>query len=343
MNKINLLECNEEELGSLLQSVGEPSYKGKQIYRWLQNGIKNFDDMTDLSLKLREKCKENFNIYSAEILDVKESKETGTKKYLLRYPDGNIIECVRMPYSHGYTACVSTQAGCNMGCAFCASTKHGMVRDLKYWEILEQLLVMNRDNREKITHVVIMGSGEPLLNYDNTVKFIKNINREKGLHISFRRVTLSTCGIVPKIYELADLDLPITLSISLHAPDDQIRNLLMPVNRKYPIKELMEAAKYYVKKTNRRLTYEYILIKGMNDSKEDALKLAKLLKNQLCHVNLIPVNPVEETNFKRPARGRIKEFTDTLTELGIQVTERREMGAGIDAACGQLRNRFLKE
>lgn len=341
MEKIELLGASQEKIIKLMEELGEKSFRGKQIFKWLMRGAVSFDEMTDLSESLRAKLKDHFSIGASEIVEVKTSDTTDTKKYLLRMKDGSLVEAVRMGYEHGYSACISTQVGCHMGCAFCASSKLGFVRNLTAGEMLDEVLAMNRDNEEKITHIVLMGVGEPLVNYENVLKFIRLIHNKDGLNIGIRRVTLSTSGVVPKILELADSDLPVTLSISLHSADEKMRSYLMPINKKYDLSELMEAVRYYTDKTGRRATFEYILIKGMTDGKENADKLIKLVKGMLCHVNLIPYNPVEGLSFKRPSGKEISYFRDLLKEAGIEVTVRREMGGNIEAACGQLRNRYV--
>ena len=271
-----------------------------------------------------------------------ESNIDGTKKLLLAFRDGNLIESVIMKYKHGNSICISTQVGCRMGCKFCASTIEGRVRNLTAGEILSQIMVAQHLIQERISNVVLMGSGEPLDNYDNVMKFLEIVNAEYGLNIGQRHITLSTCGIVPKIYELADKELSITLAISLHAFSDEKRREIMPIANKYSIKEILEACRYYINKTTRRITFEYSLVKDVNDSIEDAKSLGKLLKGLLCHVNLIPVNEVKENSFKRSSQKTIENFEETLKNHGIEVTVRREMGSDINAACGQLRRSYMK-
>ena len=298
--------------------------------------------MKNIPVALREKLKENFLISLPTIVEVYESKVDDTKKMLLSLKDNNLIECVIMKYKHGNSICVSTQVGCRMGCKFCASTLGGRIRDLSAGEILSQVMVAQNYIGERISNIVLMGSGEPLDNFENVTKFLKLVNAEYGLNIGQRHITLSTCGIVPKIKELADLDLSITLAISLHAFSDEKRKVIMPIANKYSISEILDACKYYMDKTGRRITYEYSLVSGVNDSREDAKSLATLLKSMNCHVNLIPVNEIKENTLKRPSRKTVEDFENILKSYGIEVTIRREMGTDINAACGQLRRSYLE-
>ena len=281
-------------------------------------------------------------MYKRQNIDIElklESKDGKTKKYLFLLNDGNIIETVMMDYDSRVTVCVSNQVGCRMGCRFCASTMDGLVRNLEPWEILDQIMKIQEDTGKRVSNLVLMGSGEPLDNYDNTKQFLKIVNDENGLNIGYRHITLSTCGIVPKIYELADLEIPINLAISLHSPYDEKRKEIMPVANKYSIKEILDACRYYIKKTNRRVTFEYSLIKGVNDGKKEAEALASLLKGMLCHVNLIPINEVDERDFKKPDKAFIYKFRDYLEERNIPATVRISMGSDISGACGQLRRK----
>ena len=337
----NIFDFTLEELQSWMKENGESAFRAKQVISWIYKGVKEFDEMKNIPVALREKLKENFLISLPTIVEVYESKVDDTKKMLLSLKDNNLIECVIMKYKHGNSICVSTQVGCRMGCKFCASTLGGRIRDLSAGEILSQVMVAQNYIGERISNIVLMGSGEPLDNFENVTKFLKLVNAEYGLNIGQRHITLSTCGIVPKIKELADLDLSITLAISLHAFSDEKRKVIMPIANKYSISEILDACKYYMDKTGRRITYEYSLVSGVNDGKEDAKSLAKLLKNMSCHVNLIPVNEIKENELKRPSRKTIEAFEEILKSQGIEVTVRREMGTDINAACGQLRRSYL--
>lgn len=336
----DIRDLSLKEIEEFIVSLGEPKFRAKQILKWINIGIEDFDEMTDIPKKLRDKLKENFIIKNI-FIEAKQESSDGTVKYLLRLKDGNLIEAVLMRYSYGNSVCISTQAGCNMGCSFCASTIGGKIRDLSPGEMLGEVLAISRDQSIRISNIVLMGTGEPLDNFDNVLKFLELINSKEGLNIGMRHITLSTCGLVPEIKRLADLRLQLTLAISLHAPNDDKRKKIMPIANRYSMNELLEACRYYVEKTNRRITFEYALIKDINDSIEDAKELSKRLEGLLCHVNLIPVNPVSERNFERPDRKRIENFRDILESHGINTTIRRELGTDIDAACGQLRRRFI--
>ncbi|AIY82778.1 MAG: 23S rRNA (adenine(2503)-C(2))-methyltransferase RlmN [Clostridium baratii] len=338
----NLLDFTLDEFSSWLKENGESAFRAKQVYSWIYKEVWNFDDMKNLPKSLKEKLKENFKIVIPEIVEEFRSNDDDTRKLLLALEDGNLIECVIMKYKHGNTICISTQVGCRMGCKFCASTIDGRVRNLTSGEILSEIMIAQKALGERISNIVLMGSGEPLDNYDNVVKFLKEVNAEYGLNIGQRHITISTCGLVPKIYELADEGLTITLAISLHAFSDEKRKEIMPIANKYSIKEILEACDYYIKKTNRRVTFEYALVKDVNDGNEDAKALGQLLKGMLCHVNLIPVNEIKENSFKRSSNKRIEEFAEILKSKGIEATVRREMGSDINAACGQLRRSYIK-
>ena len=338
----NIFDFTLEELQSWMKENGESAFRAKQVISWIYKGVKEFDEMKNIPVALREKLKENFLISLPTIVEVYESKVDDTKKMLLSLKDNNLIECVIMKYKHGNSICVSTQVGCRMGCKFCASTLGGRIRDLRAGEILSQVMVAQNYIGERISNIVLMGSGEPLDNFENVTKFLKLVNAEYGLNIGQRHITLSTCGIVPKIKELADLDLSITLAISLHAFSDEKRKVIMPIANKYSISEILDACKYYMDKTGRRITYEYSLVSGVNDSREDAKSLATLLKSMNCHVNLIPVNEIKENTLKRPSRKTVEDFENILKSYGIEVTIRREMGTDINAACGQLRRSYLE-
>ena len=323
--------------------MGEKQFRAEQIFKWLfQEKVKNFDEMTNLSLELREKLKSNYTMCNYEILKKQESKD-GTKKYLFDVLDGNAIETVLMEYHHGYSICVSSQIGCKMGCKFCASTGINFIRSLTAGEIVEQILAVEQDTGVKISNVVFMGIGEPLDNYENVIKTIHIINNPKGLNIGARHISISTSGLVPKIYKLADENIQCTLSISLHATNNEKRSNMMPVNKSYPIEELMKACKYYIGKTNRRISFEYALAKNSNDNLDDAKELVRLLKGMLCHVNLIPINKIENGIYTKSTNENIIKFRDYLNDNGIVATIRRELGSDIEAACGQLRRKELKK
>ena len=338
----NLLDYTLEELQIWMKENNESTFRAKQIFSWLYKGIIDFKDMKNIPKSLVNKMIENFSIDLPEIVEVYKSDIDGTEKFLLGFKDGNLIESVLMKYKHGNSICISTQVGCRMGCKFCASTIEGRVRNLTTGEILSEILVVQNYIKDRISNIVLMGSGEPLDNYENVVKFLEIVSADYGLNIGQRHITLSTCGIVPKIYELADKDFSVTLAISLHAFSDEKRKEIMPIANKYTIDEILEACKYYINKTNRRITFEYALVKDVNDTKEDAKALAKLLKGILCHVNLIPVNEVKENSFKRSSKKTIDIFSEILKNYGIEVTTRREMGSDINAACGQLRRSYIK-
>jgi len=341
MSKVNLKDLTLEELQQFMKDIGEPSYRAKQVFRWIYKGINEFDQMTDLPKFLIGKLNQVARISQIQIYKKYPSALDETVKYIFLLEDKNIIESVKMEYSYGQSVCVSSQVGCHMGCAFCASTLSGMVRNLTCGEMADQVLAIEKDTGRKVSRVVVMGSGEPLLNYDELIKFLHILNSDLAFNISFRRITISTCGIVPEIKRLADEGLPITLAISLHAPDDELRNKLMPVNRKYPILQLLDACKYYIIKTNRRITFEYALISNINDSVACAFKLVELLSGMLCHVNLIPLNMIKERNFEKSDPEQVRLFESILKDNGIACTVRREMGTDIEAACGQLRRSLL--
>lgn len=338
---IDLKDLTFEELGELLSGIGEPKFRTKQIFAWLHRGVTSFDEMTDISKKTREKLAELSFVSTLEIEEKYVSRLDKTTKYLFRLPDGNCIESVVMYYKHGISICISSQVGCRMGCRFCASTIGGLYRSLTAGEILNQVIFAQKDIGERISNIVMMGIGEPLDNYDNVVKFLHNVNHPEGLNIGYRHISLSTCGLVDKIYRLAEENLPITLSVSLHAPNNEIRDEIMPVNHKFRIEELIKACRDYIKTTTRRISFEYSLISGVNDSVENAKELAALLKGMLCHVNLIPVNQVKERGFHKGTRAEIEKFQNTLVSLGINATVRRELGSDISASCGQLRKRLM--
>ncbi len=338
----NIKDYNLDELKQELLSLGEKPFRAEQIFKWLyQEQVKEFDEMTNLSLELREKLKQNYTICNFQILKKQESTD-GTKKYLFDVLDGNAIETVLMQYHHGKTICVSSQIGCKMGCKFCASTGIAFIRNLTAGEIVEQVLAVQQDIGENISNIVFMGIGEPFDNYEEVMKAVRIFNHPKGLNIGARHISISTSGIVPRIYDFAKEELQCTLSISLHATNNEKRSQMMPVNNAYPIEELMQACKDYIKKTNKRISFEYALAKENNDNLEDAKELVNLLKGMLCHVNLIPINKIENGQFVKSSNEAIFRFRDYLNDHGIVATIRRELGSDIDAACGQLRRNHVK-
>ncbi len=340
-DKKDLKALTFDELKVEVEAMGEKGFRTKQIYAWMhERCARSIDEMTDISEKLRERLKKEYEFTSLEKVTVQTSKKDGTKKYLFKLKDGECVESVFMPYEHGNSVCISSQVGCRMGCRFCASTIDGLVRNLSAAEMLDQIYSITRDTNERVSNVVVMGTGEPLDNYDNLVRFIRMLTDENGLNVSQRNVTVSTCGLVPEILRLADEDFKITLALSLHAPTDEQRRKLMPIANKYSIDELMDAVDRYFKKTGRRITFEYSLVAGENDSKEDAKRLSELAGKRGCHINLIPVNPVKERNYKRPDKQYIDVFKNMLEKNRINVTIRRGMGSDIDGACGQLRRRY---
>lgn len=339
----NIKNYTLEELKEELKKIGEKPFRAEQIYKWLyQDKVKTFEEMTNLSIELRKKLSENYTMCNFKIIKKQESQD-GTKKYLFDVLDENAIETVLMEYHHGKTICVSSQIGCKMGCKFCASTGIKFVRSLTAGEIVEQIIAVEQDVRDRISNIVFMGIGEPLDNFDNVIKAIKILNDPKGLNIGARHISISTSGLVPKIYDLAKENIPCTLSISLHATNNEKRSNMMPVNNVYPIEELIKACKEYIKITNRRISFEYALAKDNNDNIEDAKELIKLLKGMLCHVNLIPINKIENGQFTKSTNENIMKFRDYLNDHGIVATIRRELGSDIDAACGQLRRKNLKK
>ena len=332
-----------EELQALMKEMGEPGFRAGQIFDWLQQGVENFDEMSNIPSKLRVKLREGYYIVTANIKKRLESDIDDTVKYLYELHDGELVESVLMKYNHGYSVCVSTQVGCRMGCSFCASGLNGLKRNLTASEILAQITKAQKDNNIRISNVVLMGMGEPMDNLDNVIRFLKLVSHEKGLNIGLRHISVSTSGVVSGIYKLMEENFPITLSISLHAPNDVIRDSMMKVNKKWNIATLIKACKDYIKVTGRRISFEYAVVDGVNNSDDNARELAKLLKGMLCHVNLIPVNPVKENTYKKPDRKKIEHFCKLLNDLGINTTIRRTLGSDIDASCGQLRGKALEE
>ncbi len=342
MSKTDIKSLNLEELTEWLVSLGEKPFRARQIYAWMHQRLADsVEEMTDISGKLQDRLKEASEYKVLKKVQMQESRQDGTRKYLFDLGDGNLIESVFMRYKHGNSVCISSQAGCRMGCRFCASTLDGLVRNLTPSEMLEQIYRIQKDTGERVSNVVVMGTGEPLDNYDNLLKFLSLLTDENGLHISQRNITVSTCGIVPNMKKLADEKLAITLALSLHAPNQEKRRALMPVANKYTIEEAVEACRYYFQKTGRRITFEYALVGGVNDSAQDVKELAALLKGLNCHINLIPVNPIQERDFVQSDTHVIENFKQKLEKSGMNVTIRREMGRDIDGACGQLRKRYL--
>lgn len=340
-----MMDVKSMTLGELTEAVtkeGYPKFRAKQIYDWFHVKLcRSVEEMSNVPKDIRQWLAKDF--IAIEVVERLVSKTDGTNKFVFRLKDGNVIESVFMPYKHGNSVCISSQAGCRMGCRFCASTLMGLSRNLTASEMLDQIYAITRITGERVSNVVVMGTGEPLDNYDNLLRFLTLLTNEDGLHISQRNVTVSSCGIVPQIYKLADEKLAITFAVSLHAPNDEKRKALMPIANKYSIEEIMKACKYYFKTTGRRITFEYSLVAGENDTKEDARQLCDLISGFPCHVNLIPVNPIKERNFKRADQNSVQKFKVLLEKNAINVTIRRGMGKDIDAACGQLRKAYIEE
>ncbi len=331
------------ELKADFEQMGEKGFRAAQVYKWVASGCESFDDMSNISKPLREKLNEEYFIPTVKIVKKLKSNIDDTVKYLYELYDGETIESVLMKYNHGYTVCISTQVGCRMGCSFCASGLNGLFRNLLPSEMLAQVMMAGKDNSIRVSNIVLMGMGEPLDNFDNVKRFLELVSDPEGLGIGYRHISLSTSGVVPGIYKLAELNLPITLSISLHAPFDPIRSEMMKVNRSYNIAELLKACRDYQGITGRRISFEYAMIKGKNDTEECAAELSKILKGILCHVNLIPVNPVKENDYEKSDRKALMQFADKLNGLGINTTVRRTLGGDIDASCGQLRRKFQEK
>lgn len=340
---INLCDLTYEELTEYFTGIGEAKFRAKQVFSFIAKGAESIDDLTTLSKGLRERLKESCEIFLPQIERKLVSQIDGTIKYLLRLSDGNIIETVAMRYHHGISVCVSSQVGCAMGCSFCASTLGGRVRNLTAGEITGQIIRVMKDLGERVSNIVVMGIGEPFDNYDNLIKFLKNINNPEGVNLGYRHITVSTCGIVPKIIEFAQEGMSVNLAVSLHAPTDEYRRAIMPIAKKYGLKELIDACRYYFEKTGRRVTYEYALIEGKNSSDECARLLIGLLKDDNCHVNLIPVNDVKERGNVRVTKKRVEEFKNMLNAGHVTATVRRELGSDISASCGQLRNSAIEQ
>ncbi len=340
--KIDIKSLYYDEVVAFIESIGEKKFRGKQLFEWMHvHKVASISDMSNLSKKLQERLEQEVTFTSLQKVDMQESKEDGTRKYLFALADGNVVESVFMRYKHGNSVCVSSQVGCRMGCRFCASTLDGLLRNLTPAEILDQIYSIERDTGERVSNVVVMGTGEPMDNYDNIVRFVRLLSDEKGTNISQRNITISTCGIVPRMKELAEEGLQITLALSLHAPNQQKRLELMPVANKYDIHEAVDACRYYFDKTGRRITFEYSLVGGVNDTDQDAQELAALIGDINCHVNLIPVNPIKERDYVQSNKEVVQRFKNKLEKRGINATVRREMGRDIDGACGQLRRKHI--
>lgn len=339
MEKLDIKSMTLEEIEAFICELGGQKFRAKQIFKWLHSGVVDFDGMTDIPKTLREVLKEKTYIADVKIVKRLESKIDGTVKYVYELVDGEYIESVLMKYEHGYTVCISTQVGCRMGCSFCASGLNGLFRNLTASEMLAQIMAAQRDNGIRVSNVVMMGMGEPLDNFENSVRFLQLVSNDNGMNIGLRHISLSTSGVVSGIKKLKDYNFPITLSISLHAPNDEIRSSMMPVNKKWNVDELLAACREYQKVTTRRISFEYALIEGVNDSNACAEQLAQKLKGIMCHINLIPANPVKENTFKKPDKNKILNFQKKLESLGLNATIRRTLGSDIDASCGQLRRK----
>lgn len=337
--KQDLKSMNLAEMQAALKAIGEPAFRAKQLFTWLHKGVTSFDDMTNLSKSLREKLNEAYDITVPKVVRKQVSQKDGTIKYLWELGDGNCVEAVVMRYHHGNTVCISSEVGCPMGCAFCASTIGGLVRRLTPSEMVDQVLFSQLDSGLEISNIVLMGIGEPLDNFDTVMRFLELINSPDGMHIGMRHISLSTCGVVGKFEELAERNLQLTLSVSLHAPNNETRTKIMPINRRYPLEELIPACRKYYEKTGRRISFEYAMIKEVNDTQEDVAQLARLLRGLPCHINLIPLNNVEESPLKPSTRQSVMNFQNYLEAHGIPTTVRRTLGSDIDASCGQLRRK----
>ena len=339
----NLKSMTLPEIAAVLKELGQPAFRAKQLFSWLHKGVRSFDEMTNLPQSLRQALETEYPICPPEVVRKQESQKDGTIKYLWKLSDGNCVETVLMRYHYGNTVCISTEVGCRMGCAFCASTLGGLVRPLEPFEMVDQVLFTQVDSGLPISHIVLMGIGEPLDNFDNVLRFLELINHADGMNISMRHISLSTCGLVPKIRDLADRKLQLTLSVSLHAPTDEIRNTIMPVNKAYPTEQLLDACRDYYAKTGRRISFEYAMINGVNDTPQHARTLLRRLKGLPAHMNLIPLNHVEESPLKPSTHKAVMEFQKILEEGGVPATVRRTLGGDIDASCGQLRRKYTKE
>jgi len=340
---MNIKSMTLAELTAVFKELGQPAFRGKQVYTWLHKGVRSYEEMSNIPKDLRDTLAAQYPLRIPQVVRKQESQKDGTIKYLWELSDGNCVETVLMRYHYGNTVCISTEVGCRMGCAFCASTLGGLVRKLEPFEMLDQVLFTQVESGLPISHIVLMGIGEPLDNYENVMRFLELVNSPEGMNISMRHISLSTCGIVPGIDRLAEEKLQLTLSVSLHAPTDTIRNTIMPVNKAYSTEELLQACRRYYEKTNRRISFEYAMIGGVNDSEEAARTLLKRLKGLSAHVNLIPLNHVEESPLKPSTRQAVQRFQQILEDGGISATVRRTLGSDIDASCGQLRRKYTKE
>ena len=340
---MNLKSMTQPEIGAVLKELGQPAFRAKQVYSWLHKGVRSYDEMTNLPKGLRDVLSEKYPIHPPKVVRKQESAKDGTIKYLWQLQDGNCVETVLMRYHYGNTVCISTEVGCGMGCAFCASTIGGLVRRLEPYEMLDEVLFTQIDSGLPVSHIVLMGIGEPLDNFDNVMRFLELVNSEEGMNISMRHISLSTCGLVPKIDELAKRKLQISLAISLHGPNDEIRSRIMPVNKAYPIDMLLEACRRYYTATSRRIHFEYAMIDGVNDSEANARELLRRLKGLPAHVNMIPLNHVEESPLKPSSKAAVAKFQKILEDGGVTATVRRTLGGDIDASCGQLRRKYNKE
>ena len=339
---MNLKSMTLPELSACLKEMGQPAFRAKQVYTWLHKGVRSYEEMTNIPQALRAVLAEQFPICPPQVVRKQESKKDGTIKYLWKLSDGNCVETVLMRYHYGNTVCISTEVGCRMGCAFCASTLGGLVRKLEPFEMLDQVLFTQVDSGLPVSHIVLMGIGEPLDNFDNVMRFLELVNSPEGMNISMRHISLSTCGLVPKIDELAKRKLQLTLSVSLHAPNDEIRNRIMPVNKAYPTEELLAACRRYYGETSRRISFEYAMIDGVNDTEAAAKELLRRMKGLPAHFNLIPLNHVEESPLKPSTKTAVARFQKMLEDGGIPATVRRTLGGDIDASCGQLRRKYTK-
>ena len=331
------------EIGQVLKELNQPAFRAKQVYTWLHKGVRSYEEMTNLPKTLRDTLTEKYPICAPQVVRKQQSQKDGTIKYLWKLADGNCVETVLMRYHYGNSVCISTEVGCKMGCAFCASTLGGLVRPLEPFEMLDQVLFTQVDSGLPISHIVLMGIGEPLDNLQNVLRFLELVNSPDGMNISMRHISLSTCGLVPKIDELGDCKLQISLAISLHGSNNEIRNRIMPVNKAYPIEVLLPACRRYYEKTSRRIHFEYAMIDGMNDSLQNAKELLALLKGLPAHVNLIPLNHVEESPLKPSSKSAVAAFQKALEDGGVTATVRRTLGSDIDASCGQLRRKYTKQ
>ena len=340
---MNIKSMTLPEITALLKELGLPAFRGKQVYSWLHKGVRSYEEMSNLPKNLRETLSQQYPVYAPRVVRKQESQRDGTIKYLWQLQDGNCVETVLMRYNYGNTVCISTEVGCPMGCAFCASTLGGLVRRLEPYEMLDQVLFTQIDSGLPVSRIVLMGIGEPLDNFDNVMRFLELVNSPEGMNISMRHISLSTCGLVPKIDELAKRKLQISLAISLHGPNDAIRDTIMPVNRAYPMEQLLAACRRYFEATGRRLHFEYAMIDGVNDRECDAKELLRKLKGLPAHFNLIPLNHVEESPLKPSSKANVARFQRILEDGGITATVRRTLGGDIDASCGQLRRKYHKE